>query len=250
MALLQDKTVVITGAASGIGAATAHLMAEEGARLLLADISPSGEDVALALRTGGHQAWFLPTDISQEDQVRALLKEAERRFPRLDCAVNSAGVAGSPSSLDELRLEDWQQLMETNLRGTWLCMKHEIRAMREHGGAIVNVSSGAGLVATPGMGAYCASKHALLGLSKTAAAECLKDGIRVNAVLPGSTRTPMLEQAMATTPGMEELIRASLPGGRFGEPKEIAEAITWLCSDRSTFVNGHSLIVDGGQLSR
>jgi NAD(P)-dependent dehydrogenase (short-subunit alcohol dehydrogenase family) len=154
-------------------------------------------------------------------------------------------------SLHEIELSDWTRTLAVNLTGVFLCMKHEIPVMQAcGGGAIVNTASGAGLIATPGLSAYCASKHAILGITKTAAVENARSGVRVNAICPGSTDTPMLRSAMQTSPEVEKLILASQPGGRLGRAEEVAEAAVWLCSDRASFVSGASMLVDGAAVAR
>jgi NAD(P)-dependent dehydrogenase (short-subunit alcohol dehydrogenase family) len=190
-------------------------------------------------------------DVSDEGQVAAFVGGCVERYGRLDCAVNNAGIAGPTRPLHETDLEAWRQTLDVNLTGVFLCMKHELPVMQaQRGGAIVNTSSGAGLIATPGMSAYCASKHAILGITKTAAVENAATGVRVNAICPGSTDTPMLRETMALSPSVEKMILASQPGGRLGLPEEIAEAAIWLCSDRASFVSGSSMLVDGAAIAR
>src|SRR3990172_2322109 len=181
----------------------------------------------------------------------AAVATALSAFGRLDCAVNNAGTTGASGRLEEIDLEGWTRTLMVNLTGVFLCMKHEIAAMaRQGGGAIVNVSSGAGLIAVPGLAPYCASKHGVLGLTKTAAVENARTGVRVNAICPASTDTPMLRASIANVPGVEKMILASQPGGRFGRPEEIAEAAVWLCSDRASFVSGESMLVDAAAVAR
>jgi NAD(P)-dependent dehydrogenase (short-subunit alcohol dehydrogenase family) len=250
--LLEGKAVLVTGAASGIGLATALACAREGARVLLADAAEAaGVRAADAVREAGFEAGFVRADVTREAEVAAMVGAATQRFGRLDCAVNSAGVTGAGGPLQELSLEDWSRTLAINLTGTFLCMKHELAVMRAQGaGSIVNMSSGAGVIAVPGLAAYCASKHGVLGLTKTAAVENARSGVRVNAILPGSTDTPMLQAAMAQDPKLRKLIESSSPAGRLGLPHEIAEAAVWLCSERASFVNGESMLVDGGSVAR
>lgn len=251
-ALLTDKTTLITGAASGIGAATARLFAREGARLLLADRdTAAGEVLTEELRSQGADVCFRTADIGDEAQVAALLEAARNRFGRLDCAFNNAGINGRATPLEEIDLAEWQQTLAINLTGVFLCMKHELRLMKPRGqGVIVNNASGGGLIAVPNMAAYCAAKHGVLGLTKTAAQENARHGIRVNAVLPGSTDTPMLRAAMGGSAEAERMILGSVPGGRLGRPEEVAEAVAWLCSDRASYVSGESLLVDMATVAR
>lgn len=250
--LLDGRSVLVTGGGSGIGRAACLAFAREGARVLLSDLNvPAGEETASAVRAGGGDARFVAADVSNEAQVEGLVNAAVQAFGRLDGAFNNAGITGAVGALHEIDLEGFERTLRTNLVGAFLCMKYEIRAMRaQGGGSIVNTSSGAGVVATPTLSAYCASKHALLGLTKTAALENAKTGIRVNALCPGSVDTPMLQRYMGNNPGIERLIRAGQPGGRLGRPEEIAEAAVWLLSDRASFVSGASLFVDGAAVGR
>lgn len=247
--LLTDKITFITGAASGIGEACARLFIEEGASVVVTDIDDaSGESLATEL---GDKASFLRCDVSSEDQVAGAIAAVVARHGRLDCAVNNAGITGTPSSIDSMKLEDWQQVLNVNLNSVFICLKHELKQMqRQARGAIVNIASGAGLIAVPNMAGYCASKHGVLGLSKTAAAENINNGIRVNAVLPGSIRTPMLEQTLALGAEVEKMILASVPCGRFGTPGEIAQNVAWLCSDRASYVSGEAMSVDYATICR
>jgi NAD(P)-dependent dehydrogenase (short-subunit alcohol dehydrogenase family) len=249
--LLDDKAALVTGAASGIGRATAVAFAREGARVMLADVDETGgRDAAAAIVDDGGVAHFTATDVTSESAVEALVDATAKAFGRLDCAVNNAGTTGGMGPLQQLPTEDFRRVVDLNLTSVFLCMKYEIQAMLAAGGAIVNMASGAGLVAAPAMSAYCASKHGVLGLTKTAAQENARTGIRINAICPGSTDTPMLRASMDTNARVEKMILASQPGGRLGTPGEIAEAAVWLCSDRASFVTGHSMLVDGGAVAR
>ncbi len=250
--LLEGKAIVVTGGASGIGRAACSAFVREGARVMLADLDVArGEETAEALRKAGGEARFQRADVTDERQVEALLAAALGAFGRIDGALNNAGVTGAVGPLHEIDLEGFERTLRSNLTSIFLCMKHEIRAMlKQGGGAIVNTASGAGVVATPTLSSYCSSKHGVLGLTKTAAVENARTGIRVNALCPGSIDTPMLQRYMGNNPGIEKLIRAGQPGGRLGRPEEIAEAAVWLLSDRASFVSGASLFVDGGAISR
>ncbi len=250
--LVDGKATLITGAASGIGAAAARLFASEGARLVLSDVQTErGTQIAKELETLGSEAHFIAADVAREEDVKRLIAGAVDTLGTLDCAFNNAGIVPPPAPLHETSLEDWDRTLTINLTGVFLCMKEELRVMRERGaGAIVNTASGSGLIATPGLSPYCASKHAILGITKTAAVENAAAGIRVNAVLPGSTDTPMLRAAMRAGPQVEQMILASTPTGRMGLPEEIAEAAVWLCSDRASYVSGESMLIDGAAVAR
>lgn len=249
--LLEGKSALVTGGASGIGRAAALAFAREGAKVLIADVNEvEGRKAASEIREAGGEARFAKTDVTREDEVAAMVRSAVEEFGGLHCALNNAGTTGSAASIQDLALEEFLRVIGINLLGVFLCMKHEIPAMLEGGGAIVNMASGAGLVPTPALAPYCASKHAVLGLTKTAALENARTGIRINAICPGSTDTPMLRSAMAANPRVEEMVLSGQPGGRLGTAEEIAEAAVWLCSDRASFVTGHSMIVDGGAIAR
>ena len=249
--LLEGKSALVTGAASGIGRASALAFAREGSRVMLADVDEAeGERAAKAIREAGGKAGFVRADVTREDEVEAMVRETVDAFGGLDCALNNAGMTGAATPLQRLALEEFERVIALNLVGVFLCMKHEIPAMRDGGGAIVNMASGASLVPTPGLAPYCASKHGVLGLTKTAALENARTGIRVNAICPGSTDTPMLQEAMAMDPKVKKMILSGQPGGRLGRAEEIAEAAVWLCSDRASFVTGHSMLVDGGAVAR
>ena len=242
---LDGKSILITGAASGIGKAAAELFAANGARLTLVDHdAEGGEAVAKAL-----SARFVRADVTSSDQVRAAVAAAVETYGRLDGAFNNAGVSryGSPLALGEEA--EFDRVMAINVKGVWLCLKHEIAQMlaqAPHGGAIVNTASVAGLYGAPMMEAYAASKHAVVGLTKTAALEYAKLGVRVNTVCPAVIRTPMMDQATGGDLEAERRITKAHPIGRVGEASEIAEAAMWLLSDAASFVTGHQLVADGG----
>ncbi len=250
--LVDGKVALVTGGSSGIGRASALAFAREGARVMVSDVdSTGGEETCARIRSSGGEAHFVQADVSSEPEVKGLVAQCLDTYDRLDCAHNNAGITGGKGPLHEIDLDAFEETLRVNLTGVFLCMKHEIPVMtRAGGGAIVNTASGAGLIATPGLSPYCASKHGILGLTKTAAVENAATGIRVNAVLPGSTETPMLEASLALGPQIEKMIRANQPGGRFGLPEEIAEAVVWLCSGRASFVSGESMLVDGGAIAR
>jgi NAD(P)-dependent dehydrogenase (short-subunit alcohol dehydrogenase family) len=248
----EAKVALVTGAASGIGRATALALARDGSRVLVADLDEAGgKETVEAVRAAGGEARFQRTDVTREEDVAALVQTALDAWGRLDQAVNNAGITGAAGSIPDLTLDAWNQTIAVNLTGVFLCLKYEIPPMRDHGGgAIVNVSSGAGLIGVPGLPHYCASKHGVLGLTKTAALENARSGVRVNAICPGSTDTPLLRGAMSADPRLEKMILSTIPSGRLGRPEEIAEAAAWLCSDRAGWVTGESMLVDGGSVAR
>ncbi len=245
---LSDKSILITGAASGIGKAAAELFAREGALLALCDQSPGGEAVAGAIRAAGGKAIFQRMDVTSSAEVEAGVAAAVAAYGRLDGAFNNAGVSRHGQPLARGEEDEFDRVMAINVKGVWLCLKHEINAMLagKVKGAIVNTASVAGVIAAPRMEAYGASKHAVIGLTKTAAIEYAKAGIRVNAVCPGIIRTPMMEQVSQGDAEREAGLAATHPLGRVGEPEEIAQAAMWLLSDAASFVTGHQLLVDGG----
>ena len=250
--LLEGKVSLVTGGASGIGRSTCLALAREGARVLACDVDEgAGEKLSREITDGGGEARFLRVDVTRETDVEAAVKTAVEGFGRLDCAVNNAGITGTGGMIHELSSGEFARVLGVNLSGVFLCLKHEIPVMQEQGGgAIVNMASGAGLIAVPGLAHYCASKHAVLGLTKTAALENARTGVRVNAVCPGSIDTPLLQATIGDNPTVEKMVLKSQPGGRLGTPEEIAESVVWLLSDRASFVTGHSMLVDGGQVAR
>jgi len=252
MGKMNGKVALVTGAGSGIGRATALLFAEEGARVVVSDIAPEGgEETVKMIEGAGGGAIFARVDISKAAEVEAAVNKAVETFGQLDYAVNNAGMETQPTPTVDCAESDFDRTIMVNLKGTWLCMKYEIQQMLKSGiGAIVNVSSIAGLVGVAAMPAYVAAKHGIVGLTKTAALEYGTSGIRVNAVCPSAIRTPMLEQVIASIPEAGKDMEANHPIGRIGETKEVAETIVWLCSDAASFVTGHALAVDGGLLAK
>jgi len=250
--MLEGKVALITGGAEGIGGAAVRLFAREGARVVFCDVRKEPAERTLEeVRGAGGQVSFFEADVSREEQVEALVRHAVATFGRLDCAVNNAGIAGESAAVQELELADWQRVLDVNLSGVFLCMKHELAVMvPAGGGAIVNVASGAGVVAAPTLAAYCASKHGVIGLTKTAAVENARTGVRVNAILPGNIDTPMLQRTMDIHPDVKKIILKSTASGRLGRPEEVAEAALWLCSDRASLVSGESMLVDGATIAR
>ncbi len=249
--LVDGKVALVTGAASGIGRAAALAFAREGAVVVAADRDTDGGEITVeAVRAAGGDATFRACDVTSEDEVQALVAAVVDTHGRLDCAHNNAGITGAMGAVHQLEREGWEHTLTVNLTGVFLCLKHELVQMLAQGsGAVVNTASAAGLVGVPGLAPYCASKHAIIGLTKTAALENAAAGVRVNAVLPGSIDTPMLHDYMSLGPAVEKAIKASQPGGRLGLPEEIAEAVVWLCSDRASFVTGTPMLVDGGAVA-
>jgi NAD(P)-dependent dehydrogenase (short-subunit alcohol dehydrogenase family) len=246
--LLADKVALVTGAGSGIGQATALTLAREGARVVIADRDEAGAAATLGMITGQSGcALTMAVDTSQARGIEAVVRRAIDGYGRLDCAVNNAAIRGPAVLTAEYTEEDWDRIVSTNLRGVWLCMKFEIgRMLRQGGGAIVNIASNFGLVGSRGTSAYSASKHGVVGLTKTAALEYAGRNIRVNAVCPRPTRTPFMESVLREHPAALQAMESALPIGRVARSLEIAEAVVWLCSDRASFVTGAALPVDGG----
>ena len=248
----DGKVALVTGGSSGIGRASALAFAREGARLVVADVDvEGGQHTCRLIEQAGGEAVFVATDVSQAAQVEAAVKRTIDRYARLDYAHNNAGIEGmvlTPTA--EWTEEAWNRVIGVNLKGIWLCMKYEIpHLLKQAGGAIVNTASIAGLVGSRSA-AYGASKHGIVGLTKTAALEYARSGIRVNAVCPGVIRTPMLERSLERMPDLEARFVEVEPIGRMGSPEEIAEAAVWLCSDAASFVTGHAMAVDGGYVAR
>jgi NAD(P)-dependent dehydrogenase (short-subunit alcohol dehydrogenase family) len=247
--IVEGKVALVTGAGSGIGKATASVFAREGAKVVVADVdAEGGQETVDALRASDGEALFVETDVSDANQVEALVAGCVEAYGRLDCAVNNAGIV-SPARVrtHELPEDAWDKVIAINLKGVWLCLKYEIAQMLEQGsGAVVNISSIAGLVGVDNTSAYTSAKHGVVGLTKTAALEYGGDGIRINAVCPGYTMTPIIDRSVALRPDLVEWAVARHALGRMAEPEEIAEAAVWLCSDAASFVTGHAMPVDGG----
>ncbi len=246
----ENMTVLISGGATGIGRAAALAFARQGAQVVIGNRNvQAGEAVVREILAAhpGSKPRFLATDVSQEAQVRALVDHAVKTTGRLDAAFNNAGVEGQMAPLTEQTEQNFHHVMSINVKGLWLCMKHEIQAMLAlgHGGAIVNNASIAGVIGMAGAGIYVASKHAVIGLTKSAALEQAKAGIRVNAVSPAAIDTPMYDR-FANTDQAREYLKSLHPVGRIGQPEEIAGGVTWLCSREASFVTGHNLVIDGG----
>jgi NAD(P)-dependent dehydrogenase (short-subunit alcohol dehydrogenase family) len=251
--LLQGKTALVTGASSGIGRAAALVFAREGAKVLVADVTEEqGLETVKLVKDAGGEAVFARCDVARASEVEALITTAVKQFGRLDCAYNNAGISGKIARTADETEEGFDRIMAINLRGVWLCMKYEILQMlkQEKGGAIVNTASAAGLVGSHGMSAYGASKHGVVGLTKTAALEYARHNIRVNAVCPGVIDTPMVGGMVGSHPRLKEILVSTEPIARMGQPSEIAEAVTWLLSDYASFVTGCAMPVDGAMTAR
>ena len=249
----ENKVALITGAGSGLGLATAKAFAESGAAVVMADWNEKAVgSAAEQLVAQGHKARAIRCDVADDAQVEAMVEQAVAAFGRLDAAFNNAGVQNTIVEAADASREDFDRVMSINLRGVWSCMKFELRQMRKQGsGAIVNCSSIGGLVGGAKRGTYQASKHGVLGLTKSAALDYAPRGIRINAICPGLIHTPMADQMMAS--GQADALNAMLkdvPIGRLGRPDEIASAVLWLCSSAASLVVGHALVADGGYTIR
>ncbi|MBV8770898.1 MAG: SDR family oxidoreductase [Deltaproteobacteria bacterium] len=248
----EQKVALVTGGASGIGRAAAVAFAREGANVVVADVETAGgEETVRMVRAAGGTAFFVQADVSRANEVERMVSQGMQTYGRLDCAFNNAGIQGDLAQTVACSEENWQRIIAINLTGVWLCMKYEIPPMLARGGgAIVNTASNFGLVGSDGMPAYAASKHGVVGLSKTAALEYARAGMRINAVCPGPTQTRLGEQILSRQPDLAkrivEGIMAREPMGRMGRPEEIAAAVVWLCSDAASFVTGAVIAVDGG----
>lgn len=255
----DTQVTLITGASSGIGRATALHFAANGATVMVADSNADGgEETVTAIKEAGGEASFVHVDVTQESEVEAMVARTVETYGRLDCAFNNAGIAsgrgaGSTSGrrlTHEFSEEDFDRIINVNLKGVWLSMKHEIPQMLEQGkGAIVNTASVAGLIGLVNASSYVASKHGVVGLTKTAALEYAQQGIRVNCVCPGYIETPMTAAGLADPVRSASMISRE-PMGRVGTPQEVAETVAWLSSDAASFVTGHTMVVDGGYLAQ
>ena len=246
-AQFEGKVALVTGAGSGIGRATAEAFAGQGAKVIVSDIfEKGGMETVQAIKSSGGEAIFVKTDISKPLEVEALINAAINKYGRLDCAHNNAGITGNSTKVADCSLEEWDKVMGVNLTGTFLCMKYEIPQMIKQGGrAIVNMSSTMGVVAHGNSASYVSSKHAVIGLTRSAALAYVKDNIRINALCPGNTETPIFDNLKKNMPAVFEGLLLATPIGRFAQPNEIANAVLWLCSDAASYCNGHAMVVDG-----
>jgi NAD(P)-dependent dehydrogenase (short-subunit alcohol dehydrogenase family) len=250
--MMDQKVAIVTGGSSGIGRATAVALAKQGAKVTVAARrSKEGEETVRLIKEAGSDGIFVKTDVANENDVRSLVEKTVKQYNRLDYAFNNAGIEEMTTPLVDQTSEVFDQIMNVNVKGVWLSMKYEIPEMiRTGGGAIVNTSSGAGVIGYPQQPIYIASKHAVLGLTKSVALEYAKSGIRINAIAPGVTETAMVERVAEDNKQFIESIKSITPIGRIGDPQEIANAVVWLLSDKASFVLGHTLLVDGGVVSR
>jgi NAD(P)-dependent dehydrogenase (short-subunit alcohol dehydrogenase family) len=244
-----SKVTFVTGAGSGIGRATALAFARANASVTVADVSEQGSrETAHLIEEQGGRALAVKCDVTRTEDVKTALDKTIQAFGRLDFAFNNAGVEQRSAAIAEFEEEEWNRILNVNLRGIFLCMKYEIPLMlKQEGGAIVNTSSGAGVIGIKGGGAYAAAKHGVIGLTKSAALDYAAQNIRVNAVAPGYIATPMMDRFTGGTAEGRETVISEEPVGRMGKPEEIAAAVLWLCSDAAAFVVGHTLVIDGGQ---
>jgi len=248
---LENKVALITGGTTGIGRDTAVLFAKEGAKVAFTGRrEKEGNETLSLVRAAGGDGLFLKSDVSKASDVQSIVAKTVEKYGRLDVAFNNAGVEGVWMPLVEQTEENWDYVHNINLKGLWLCLKYEVQQMLKQGagGSIVNMSSVAGVMGFAGSGIYVASKHGVIGLTKTAAIEYASAKIRVNAVCPAVIETPMADRAFAD-PQFQKFVLSMHPLGRFGKPVEVAEAVLWLCSDKSSFTTGQSIAIDGGLLT-
>jgi NAD(P)-dependent dehydrogenase (short-subunit alcohol dehydrogenase family) len=251
--MVEGKVALITGAGSGMGRAGSLLFAREGAaHVYVADLNAAAgqETVALVEKAGG-SASFVHVDVTDEDAVRDMVATATREHGRLDCAWNNAGITDVARRFTDFDKAAFERMLDVNLTSVFLCLKYEILEMeKQGGGAIVNTSSASGVVATPGLPHYTAAKHGVLGLTKSAALEYNNKNIRVNAVCPGMVDTPLTQSFFDSSPKLAAAVQRLMPGGKLGQPPQVAEAVVWLCSDHASWVSGLSMIIDGGYVNR
>jgi NAD(P)-dependent dehydrogenase (short-subunit alcohol dehydrogenase family) len=250
--ILAGKVTLVTGAGGGIGRATAVVLGQGGAKVLVSDVSTRrGEETAGLVRAAGAETEFFKADVSRAADVEALIAAAVKRWGRLDCAHNNAGISGTVVNVADDTEENWDRTLTVDLKGVWLCMKYEIKQMlQQGGGSIVNTASTAGLLGAVRMGAYAAAKHGVVGLTRTAALEYARSNIRVNAICPGVVGTPVILGWFEANERLKKAMIAQEPIGRVGEPEEIGNAVAWLFSDRASFVTGAAIPIDGGMTAQ
>lgn len=248
MATLGNKVALVTGATSGIGKAAALALGAAGAKVVFSGRrDQKGEETATLIRNAGAECLFVRSDVSSEEDIKALVQKTIETYGRLDCAFNNAGIDPPQKPLHEQSIEDFDKLMAINVRGLFLCMKYEIQQMlSQGGGVIVNNSSMGGLIAFPGISPYIASKHAVMGLTRSAALDYAKQGIRINAVNPGIIATEMIDRLAEGLGSTADDLASTIPMGRMGQAEEIAQAVVFLCSDAASYITGQPLVVDGG----
>jgi NAD(P)-dependent dehydrogenase (short-subunit alcohol dehydrogenase family) len=249
----SGQVALVTGGSSGIGAATVRAFCEAGAAVVIADIlDAEGEALAAELSAAGHRALYQHCDVSAEADIEAAVARAGDAFSGLHHAFNNAGIEGAPAPVDQATNENWERVISVNLRGVWWCMKHQIPAMRRTGMAcsIVNCSSVAGLTGFAAIAAYAASKHGVVGLTRSAALDLATGPIRVNAICPGVIETPMIDRFAGTEGTARTALAAGAPMARMGRPEEIAQAVLWLCSRGASYITGQAIAVDGGWTAR
>jgi NAD(P)-dependent dehydrogenase (short-subunit alcohol dehydrogenase family) len=252
MGRLEGKAAIVTGGSGGIGRATALAFAKEGARVAVVDVAvPAGEETVQMIRNAGGEGIFIKADVTRSEEVKAMADRTFEAFGRLDCAFNNAGVNAEMISVSRCTEESWDRMIDINLKGVFLCMKYEIpRMLKSGGGSIVNTASVMGLVGEPGHPAYAASKHGVVGLSKSAAIFYAQAGIRINAVCPGAIHTSMVDKVLAEHPELKQTMDSLAPMNRMAEADEVARAVIFLCSDDASYITGHPLAVDGGWVAR
>lgn len=252
MGKLDGKVAIVTGGGSGIGRASAHLFAREGAQLVVVDIDGArATAVAEEIAAAGGRAMATAADVSQPEHAEAMVRAAVDAYGRLDVLFNNAGIDGEPGLLADSSIENWRRVLAVNLTGVYLGMKFGIAAMlRTGGGSVINTSSVAGLVGFPAVAAYCASKGGVIQLTKSAALDYARQGIRVNAICPGVIETPMVQKVAETAPAMIEMVKEQTPVGRMGAPEEVASMALFLASDDSAFCTGAVFVIDGGWVAR
>ena len=248
--IFENKVAIVTGGSFGIGRATAIAFAHKGAKVVIVDCVEDNETLDTIKKAGG-EAIFVKCDVSSNEEVKAMVEKTIETYGRLDFGFNNAGIEGMSALTHQIDEEHWDRTINVNLKGVWLCMKYEIIEMLKQGkGAIVNTSSVAGLVGFMNIAPYTATKHGILGLTKTAALEYAKMGIRVNAVCPGVIRTPMIDRFTGHDKEVEKVFATQEPVGRLGEPEEVASAVIWLCSSKASFVTGIAMPVDGAWVAQ
>lgn len=250
--MMEGKAGIVTASGSGIGRASALAFAAEGAKVVVSDVAEdAGKQTVRLIREAGGEAMFVKCDVGEEKEVKILIDTAVEAYGKLDWAHNNAGIGAPTVPITDTKTEDWERTMQINLGGMYFCLKYEIPAMlKSGGGAIVNTASTSGLLGTPGLSVYTSSKWGVNGLTKTAALEFGKQGIRVNSICPGMTLTPSVEAWSKEVPEQAESVKNAIPLGRLGRPEDQANAAVWLCSDKAAYITGINLPVDGGQTAQ